>query len=402
MLWASAYGGLILSLAQRQGFEAPQKDFDRLMDYLSDRLRGVGDDSELSDSCLALYALAVANRAEPAYQERLFNLRERLSVEDRALLALAIGESHGPDAMMGELLKVRPGAPHREYYRFGSPSRECAIRLLAWTRYHPENPLVDNLVNDLMHGQKQGHWETTQSDAWSLLALSDYTRKIEGVLNPIEGRLTWEKQSITFQLNAQSNVFTQSFPVADASTTPLILVNDSTNRIYVTTSLEIRPPVAQQPRQEVGFALQRRYERLDDDNTPQELKGLRVGDRVLVTLRFSLTEPARYVAIDDALPSVLEVVNPAFKTQQTRAAAEVTGAAGEYRDYWTPDFQEIRKDRFLSFADWLAAGNYTLRYVARVRAAGAVTAPCAKIEEMYHPDRYGLSGTQPVSSRKWE
>jgi uncharacterized protein YfaS (alpha-2-macroglobulin family) len=52
----------------------------------------------------------------------------------------------------------------------------------------------------------------------------------------------------------------------------------------------------------------------------------------------------------------------------------------------------------LYFADWIAPGNYTIRYVARVRAAGTVTAPTAKVEEMYHPERYGLSGTQAVSS----
>jgi uncharacterized protein YfaS (alpha-2-macroglobulin family) len=62
-------------------------------------------------------------------------------------------------------------------------------------------------------------------------------------------------------------------------------------------------------------------------------------------------------------------------------------------------FREIRKDRCLYFADWVAPGTYTLRYVARVRAAGTVTAPPAKVEEMYHPERYGLSGTQTITSQ---
>jgi uncharacterized protein YfaS (alpha-2-macroglobulin family) len=402
MLWASAYGGLILAMAQRQGFEAPPHDFKRLMDYLSGRLRGAGEDPELSDKCLALYALSVAGRTEPAYHERLFGLREQLSIEDRALLALAIAESHGPEAMIGELLKVKPSAPHRDYYCFGCPSREEAIRLLAWVNYQPENPSIDYLVDELMHAQKRGHWGTTQGDAWSLLALSDYARKIEGVLPPIEGRLQWADQSFPFTLSEKTNLFTQKFSVADASTTPLILVNDSTNRLFATTSLDIHPPVAQQPRQDLGFNLQRRYERLDDDNLPHDLTELHVGDRVLVTLRFGLREPARYVAIDDALPSVFEAVNPEFMNQQARKPNQAIGLSEDYDDYWACDFREIRKDRFLSFANWLAAGNYTLRYVARVRAAGDVTAPTAKIEEMYYPERYGLSGTQPVSSQKWE
>jgi hypothetical protein len=39
-----------------------------------------------------------------------------------------------------------------------------------------------------------------------------------------------------------------------------------------------------------------------------------------------------------------------------------------------------------------------MRYIARVRAAGTVTAPSAKVEEMYHPDRCGLSGSEAISS----
>jgi uncharacterized protein YfaS (alpha-2-macroglobulin family) len=123
---------------------------------------------------------------------------------------------------------------------------------------------------------------------------------------------------------------------------------------------------------------------------------------VLVTLNLTVREPARYLAVDDALPSILEAVNPEFKTQAARGPAPAANRNSEDRDYWMADFHEIRKDRFLSFADSVFPGSYTLRYVARVRAAGEVTAPSAKVEEMYHPDRYGLSETQTISSERLE
>jgi uncharacterized protein YfaS (alpha-2-macroglobulin family) len=162
--------------------------------------------------------------------------------------------------------------------------------------------------------------------------------------------------------------------------------------------IEARPPETQLPRQDRGFSVQRRYDRLDDDNQPRDLNGLRVGDRVLVTLNLSVHEGARYVAVDDALPSILEAVNPEFKTQAARSADSLADTG----DQWLSNFREIRKDRCLYFADWVGPGNYTLRYVARVRAAGSVTAPPAKVEEMYHPERYGLSGTQTLSSQAVE
>ena len=395
MLWASAYGGMVLALAQRHGVEVPKEDFASLLKYLQQQLRSANSDgSNLGDYCLGLYALSLAGRTEPAYHEKLYALREKLGTEDRALLALAIAESRGPAEMIGQLLKPQAASRRRVEPSFGCPAREQAIRLLAWAHYQPGNLIIDRLVDDLMRDQKQAHWGTTQGDAWSLLALTEYARQVEGKLQPAEGHLQWGGQTVDFQLDERTKLFMQTLPMTNLAGAGLTLINTTSNRLYTSVLIEARPPVAQLPRQDQGFGLQRRYERLDDDNHPRDAHGLRVGDRVLVTLDLAVHETARYVAVDDALPSILEAVNPEFKTQEAGLPAIAARSDAE----WLSSFREIRKDRCLYFADWIAPGNYTIRYVARVRAAGIVTAPPAKVEEMYHPERYGLSGTQTVSS----
>ncbi len=395
MLWASAYGGMVLALAQRHGTEVPREDFAALLKYLQQELRLAGpQDTYLGDYCLSLYALALAGHAEPAYHEKLYALREKLGDEDRALLALAIAESQGSAEMIAQLLRAGPGSRRRFEASFGCSAREQAIRLLAWIRYRPGDFKVDRLVDDLMRDQRQAHWGTTQGDAWSLLALTEYARQVEGQLLPAEGQVKWGGQSVPFHLDDRTKLITQTLPITNLAGAGLTLVNATSNRLYTSVLIEARPPVAQQPRQDQGFGLQRRYERLDDDNQPQDAHVLHVGDRVLVTLDLAVHETARYVAVDDALPSILEAVNPEFRTQE----AGPLGSPGRNDGEWLSSFREIRKDRCLYFADWIAPGNYTIRYVARVRAAGTVTAPTAKVEEMYHPERYGLSGTQAVSS----
>jgi len=246
----------------------------------------------------------------------------------------------------------------------------------------------------LMREQQQAHWGTTQGDAWALLALTEYARRVEGKLQPAEGQLQWGGHSVVFRLDDRTNLFTQTLTVTNLAGAALTLFNSTSNRLYTSVLIEARPPETQLPRQDHGFGLQRRYERLDDDNHPQDLRSLRVGDRVLVTLKLAVHETARYVAVDDALPSILEPVNPEFATQAAGPAGSAVGDDAR----WISDFREIRKDRCLYFVDWISPGDYTLRYVARVRAAGTVTAPPAKIEAMYHPECYGLSGTQTVSS----
>ena len=145
------------------------------------------------------------------------------------------------------------------------------------------------------------------------------------------------------------------------------------------------------PRQDQGYAITRTYSKVEDDGTLAELKDARVGDRVLVTLNLDVRRRANYVAVDDPLPSVFEAINPVFKSQETRAG-ETLG-----RD-WVSDHKELREDRALFFADSIYPGQYTIRYLARVRAAGTATAPAAKIEEMYHPERFGMTETVQLTS----
>jgi hypothetical protein len=120
-----------------------------------------------------------------------------------------------------------------------------------------------------------------------------------------------------------------------------------------------------------------------------------VGDRVLVTLKIAVPQQANFVALDDPLPAVLEAINPNFKTQENAAKPGMSDWNGESGYERLPmDFQELRQDRVLFFANWVSKGNYLVQYVARVRGVGTVTAPAARIEEMYRPGRFGLSASE--------
>jgi uncharacterized protein YfaS (alpha-2-macroglobulin family) len=401
MFWGSAYGGLVLTLARRDGQSVTPAKFDRLMKYLSAGLRGASaeelDSLDSSATCLALYTLALAGKAEPAYHELLFKKRARLSTDNRALLALAIAENGGSAAMAAELLSSRTNTPRVDTDWFGCDSRDLALQLLAWTHVRPTDQKVDVLVTELTHSRIHGHWYTTQGNAWALLALKEYAERVEGKTIATEGRLTWASQSRPFSLPAKSETFATAFPIArEAAAAPLTLANPERHRLYTQVTLEARPTVARQPRQDRGFSIVRAYHRVDDDGKLQSTDTLHVGDRVLVTLSVDVHQPAHYLAIDDALPAVLEPLNPEFKSQETSRA--VAASSLPYMN-WHSDHREFRSDRALFFSDHVyLAGRYEIRYLTRVRAAGTATAPCAKVEEMYHPDRFGLSETMTLTA----
>jgi uncharacterized protein YfaS (alpha-2-macroglobulin family) len=382
MLWASAYGAMVLTLAQQRGWTVPEPEFGKLLSALSAQLRQTdGDENSYSDTCVALYALSLAGRPEPAYHEKFFSLRGLLSSEDRALLALSILQANGSPQMVRELLTTNGICRRKVSEDFDCPPREMAIRLLAWVRFQPGCREVPALFDALMREQREAHWGTTQGDAWALLALTEYSRRLEGALQPAAGELRWGGQTVPFRLDAAQPTFDKTFVLTGGAEPFPVILNSSPRRLYASAAFEVRPPGPAQPRQDSGFGLQRRYERLDGDNRPCG-GAWAAGDRVLVTLELSAHEAARYLVVDDPLPAVLEPI-PAGP-----------GAGGN--PGWMWNFQEFRKDRALFFANHLAAGNYTLHYCARVRAGGQVSAPSGKVEEMYHPERFGLTGTQSL------
>ncbi|MCX6877506.1 MAG: MG2 domain-containing protein [Verrucomicrobia bacterium] len=399
MLWASAYGGLVLATARRHDHPIPVACLDRIGDYLRQELRNTSelrDEYELAPCCLALYTLALSGQAEPGYHELVFNKREALSAESRALLALAVLESNGPAEMVEELINSKLPAQPQGGSWFGSGERELAVRLMAWTRYRSQDPAVDTLAEELMHACQQGRWGNTQDNAWALLALASYAAAVETGTKQFGGSLQYGGPADAFQLDDNKPLFATTHAIVpttpeQAQAQPLQLSNPDQGMIFTMVQLEGRSRVAKQPRQDRGYSIQRSYAKINDDNTQSEPKDWRVGDRVLITLRIEVRQPAHYLAVDDPLPAVFEAVNPLFKTQEMNP-----GVAVERNCF--SDFREIRTDRALFFADHIQPGNYTIRYLARVCAAGRVTAPAAKIEEMYHPERFGMSATEEVTT----
>ena len=392
MLWGSAYGGLALALAQKQKFPVPAAETKKLFGYLSEQLRGTATDATgygLSDRSLAVYTLAIAGQPEPAYHDLLFQKRARLSAEDRALVALAVIESKGPKAMVDELLRMPEGNDGYLEQFFGSVVRENALHLMAWTLHQPASPRVDELATELFSRRSNGHWSTTQANAWSVLALSSYVRKIEAGDRNAAGEVRWNKTTTPFSLSESKPLVTATFPIEGNGSADPIHLSKTGGKVYTETTAEARPKLIDQPRQNRGYTITRRYAKLGDDGKLGAPENLRVGDRVLITLNIEVPRRATYLAVVDPLPAVFEAINPAFKSQEV-VAGETLGTE------WVSDYKELRTDRALFFSDLLYPGQYTLRYLARVISAGDAIAPSAKIEEMYHPERMGTTETLRV------
>jgi len=169
----------------------------------------------------------------------------------------------------------------------------------------------------------------------------------------------------------------------------LVMTKSGRGRMYYRVSLRYAPKEARQPATDRGFGVVRRYTALDNpaevvtdkDGTVYIAAGSRVRVEVVVTVPGS----RNHIAIVDNLPAGLEAQAPSLDKTQTE---------GTWWNWW--DHRNFRDCRVEAFAQRLYAGTYTLSYNATATSPGAYVAPPAKAEEMYTPECFGSSLSQPI------
>jgi uncharacterized protein YfaS (alpha-2-macroglobulin family) len=167
---------------------------------------------------------------------------------------------------------------------------------------------------------------------------------------------------------------------------------------------DLRPPAADH-----GFAVQRRYEGVDNpsdvvraqDGTWTVKAGAKV--KVIVTM----VAPARryHVALVDPLPAGFEAINTALRGAETvtqpqpgpsgprfrgrfRGGHHVPYGYNMWRSGWY-EHQNLRDERAEAFTSLLWSGVHTFSYNARATTPGDFVVPPPKAEEMYAPETFG-------------
>lgn len=413
-LWGSAYGGFMLLKAVDAGATVPQNVIKELLDYLSKQLRHLDDEKSayiLTDACMAVYTLAKGGKPEPAYHTLLYNNRDRIPTRGKLFLSLAMLVTGGNDAQVKNLLGVQPPpAPEKagaKKKKTAAPARpvvaaapggfvdwfgdrvNTALKLIAFTHLglkEEANAAVDKI---LASRNRNGEWGNTFTNAWTLQAMAAYERSLRVKPQPLAVDLAWGDEKQTIDLPLSSSVGKGSFALTQAlSTQPLKLTIPEDRSVIVRLEGKSRSKLREFAAVNQGYGLVRTYHKFNADGSLSGIDDLRVGDQVLVRLEIDAPGGDRYLAINDPLPAVFEAINPEFKTQNddTRPIAEL--------EEWFCDHRELRTDRALFFTDVSPGkGKFGLAYLARVIAEGEATAPSARIEAMYEPDKKGLSAT---------
>jgi hypothetical protein len=148
-------------------------------------------DWELNRQAFTLYALAEAGQKEPNRAGALYEARARLANFGKAYLAMALGliDDQAAPARIETLLTDlygqaittatsahwEEGAP--DLWNMNTDTRSTAIVIDAMTKLDPQSfigSLGPNAVRWLMSARTANRWGTTQENAWSIIALTDW------------------------------------------------------------------------------------------------------------------------------------------------------------------------------------------------------------------------------------
>jgi uncharacterized protein YfaS (alpha-2-macroglobulin family) len=281
---------------------------------------------------------------------------------------------------------------------------------MALSRTDPRNAVLANAVRWLMVARKEGHWETTQETAWSVLALTEYMQST----GELQGNYTYQAnvngKAIGDGKVDKSNVDqpkTLSVAIKDlvqnAANDLVITRAAGDGRLYYSAYLNYYLPADNIPALNKGILIARQYQAVDPQTlkpTGQIIQSARVGDYVRVTLTLIAPNDLHYLVMEDPLPAGFEAVDNTLKTSsaaaQTPQLKEKQQEASEtdrwFRPYWVYWANtEVRDDRVAMFATYLGRGTYEYSYLMRASITGEFRTLPARAWQMYFPDIFGRS-----------
>ncbi|MGQ9584938.1 MAG: Ig-like domain-containing protein [Anaerolineae bacterium] len=355
----------------------------------------------------------------------LYEQRERLSYYGKALLALTLSlfpeaekEATEPriQTLMSDLTSAAilsaTGAHWEEatpdHWTMNTDTRTTSMALMVLARLRPDSALAPNVVRWLMVSRKEGRWQTTQENAWALMALTDWmvaTGELEADYSwraTLNGELLGEgaanaqnvdqavvlRKEVAGLLREDVNRLVLERPAPPATQT-------GKGRLYYAAHLRYFLPVEEVKAMDRGIQVTRRYELADEPDKP--ITQAKVGDVIRVKLTLVAPYSLYYLVVEDPLPAGCEAIDVSLKTTSGVYAQgpTVERKADNQRRWWfwwwEPSHSELRDEKVALFTTHLVKGTYEYTYLMRASLPGEYLTMPTHAYEMYFPEVFGRS-----------
>lgn len=369
--WSTTYTGHFMLEAEKKGFVLPLTFKSNWLQYQKQAARDWRPSYRTANTDLAqayrLYTLALAGSADLAAMNRLREFNE-LSNEARWRLAAAYalaGQKEASDKI-SSTANINFVPLKHDYYTYGSVDRNRAMALE--TMVLAKNPKMREVAEDLAKTLSSNKWMSTQTTAYSLLAMAKMVESNGGKALKVEYTFNGKSESI----DTKSAIAQRELSVKEGNNT-FSFKNNQANMIYVRVLNSGKPPLGAEISEQRGLSVSVVYK--DLNGNALDIGTLTQGQDFVAVVKVSnlKNQDLNDVALTQIFPSGWEIVNTRFTD-----FGDITTSQARYTD--------IRDDRVSFYFDLPQRGKYdTKTFTVMLNASylGTYYLPGVQAEAMY-------------------
>ena len=374
--WGTVYAIHFLLEAEKKGYLVPEGMKRNALNDLSRIARNwkpeasYSAESEEMTQAYRLFVLALGQVAEVGAMNRLKESKTLMSMS-RYLLAAGYALVGRPDVSKELVVKATALTTACSGYdqTFGSDLRDTSIRLMTFCLLG-DGKEAALLANEISKTLASDDWLSTQSTAFSLVALSDYMEKYK-----MSGSMdfSYAVDGKAKKVSTTRNIWTETLLDKTASSASLELKNTGKSTLFARLVAEGIPAEGKEEAYANGLTLAVSY--MDHDGHPVNTSALQQGTNFTAVVTVANSSPRGYnhLVLTEVFPAGWEILNTRFLTGGT-VDNRVTGV----------NYQDIRDDRAYSYIDYLPAGKQvTVRINLCAVYPGRFYLPPVYCEAMY-------------------
>ena len=374
--WGTVYAIHFLLEAEKKGYLVPEGMKRNALNDLSRIARNwkpeasYSAESEEMTQAYRLFVLALGQVAEVGAMNRLKESKTLMSMS-RYLLAAGYALVGRPDVSKELVVKTTALTTACSGYdqTFGSDLRDTSIRLMTFCLLG-DGKEAALLANEISKTLASDDWLSTQSTAFSLVALSDYMEKYK-----MSGSMdfSYAVDGKAKKVSTTRNIWTETLLDKTAFSASLELKNTGKSTLFARLVAEGIPAEGKEEAYANGLTLAVSY--MDHDGHPVNTSALQQGTNFTAVVTVANSSPRGYshLVLTEVFPAGWEILNTRFLTGDT-VDNRVTGV----------NYQDIRDDRAYSYIDYLPAGKQvTVRINLCAVYPGRFYLPPVYCEAMY-------------------